>query len=77
MTAPKTKYDGHENLAWNGNGWDVLCWPGAAHTHARVELFAGANGVEAESYWTEGDPERQQHASPDEALDRFLAEIPQ
>jgi hypothetical protein len=71
--APQTKYDGSEHLAWNGNGWDVLCWAGADHMHARVELFVGGDGMQAESYWTEGDPERQQHATVNEALDRFLA----
>lgn len=77
VIAPKTKYDGHELLAWNGNGWDVLCWGGAAHSHARVELIIGADGMEAESYWTNGAPDRQQHATVEGALDRFLAEAPQ
>jgi hypothetical protein len=74
VTAPQTKYDGYPGMVWNGNGWDLDC--GCGNPEARVELVVGANGVEAESFWASGDPERQQHASPDEALARFLAEVP-
>lgn len=71
MNEPKTAYSSHPGVVWDGMaGWDVTVMPGAT---GRVEVIHGAGGLEAESYWTSGsDPERQQHASPDEALARFL-----
>ena len=71
MNAPQTAYAGDSRAVWDGMaGWDVTVAPGAT---GHVEVFHGAAGLEAESWWTSGsDPDRRQHASPDEALARFL-----
>jgi len=73
VTAPQTAYDNDPRVAWDGgNGWNVT----VPHLDIRDGLPTGhverwTDGT-AESYWVIGNPERQQHASPDEALARFL-----